>query len=127
MDLRIGVELFDESQQLRFAGRRGKIVLDRVKPAGLRGLALGFDIDLTGRVFANEDNCQARLKAFRGGCAGLFRHKRQHPLRCAFAINQKGLRLNARLRRIERCLNNRSSPCRQRWSPENPALAWLER
>jgi hypothetical protein len=56
VDRRIGIELFDEGKQLCFAGRRGKVVLDRVKPAGLRGLAFGFDIDLTCRIFADEDD-----------------------------------------------------------------------
>jgi hypothetical protein len=54
VDRRIGIELFDEGKQLCFTGRRGKVVLDRVKPAGLRGLAFGFDIDLTCRIFTDE-------------------------------------------------------------------------
>ncbi len=56
VDRRIGIELFDEGKQLHLARRRGKVVLDRMKPAGLRGLAFGFDIDLTCRIVADKND-----------------------------------------------------------------------
>ena len=56
VDVGIRIKVFDQGEQIRFARRRGKVVLDRVKPTGMSGLALGFDIDLTCRIFADEDD-----------------------------------------------------------------------
>jgi hypothetical protein len=85
----IGIELFDQGEQLRLARRRGKVVLDRMKPAGLRGLALGFDIDLTCRIVADK-----RRPGFSpcAASAGIFRHLRIHVLRRALTVDHKSLR-----------------------------------
>ncbi len=80
-----------------------------MKPAGLRGLALGFDIDLTCRIVADENDREARLQSLRGERPGIFRYPRNHLLRRALAVDQKSLRMNELLGMIERCLNNRFS------------------
>jgi hypothetical protein len=85
----IGIKQFDQGEQLRLARRRGKIVLDRMKPAGLRGLAFGFDIDLTCRIVADENDREARLQSLRGERAGIFGYPRNHLLRRAPAVDER--------------------------------------
>jgi hypothetical protein len=63
-----------------------------MKPAGLRGLALGFNIDLTCRIVADKDDREARLQSLRGERAGIFRYPRNHVLRRALTVDQKSLR-----------------------------------
>jgi hypothetical protein len=65
-------------------------MLDRVKSAVMRGLALGFNIDLTCRIFAGEENCETGRKSLRGERAGRFRHMGKRPRRDALAIDQYG-------------------------------------
>ena len=73
----IGIKLFDQGEQLRLARRRGKVVLDRMKPAGLRGL-----------------DREARLQSLRGERAGIFRR----------AITCSDARLPSIRRALERIL-----------------------
>ena len=55
VDFGVRIKRIDEGQQVRFACRRRKRVLNGVKAACLRSPAFGFDIDLACRVFAHDD------------------------------------------------------------------------
>ena len=96
MDGGIGIELFYQGEQLRLARRRGKVVLNRMKPAGLRGLAFGFDIDLTCGIVADKDDreagfspCAASARVFFVTRAITCSEARLPSIRRAFAPDRK--------------------------------------
>ena len=59
VDAGVLVELIDHRQQVVLADFRRELMLERRHAGGLGLLALGADIDLTGRIFAHQDHRQA--------------------------------------------------------------------
>ncbi len=91
MDRGIAIELIDERQEIVFAGRGREIILHRMEAAGLRRLALRFDIDLARRIFADEDHSKPGPHAFRDERRGLGGHFGQHHLGRLLAVDQQCL------------------------------------
>jgi hypothetical protein len=70
VDPGVGVQLADQVEQLAFRDRGVGAVVDRAHPDLLREAALVADVDLGGRVLADEDGGQARLAAVLGNEGG---------------------------------------------------------
>ena len=85
-DRLVGVEGCDQREQLGFASVRRQRVLHRMKAAGLRGLALGADIDLARRIGADQHDRQARRHPARDQRPRLRRDLFDHAVRDRLAV-----------------------------------------
>ena len=63
VDPRIAIDLVDQRQQVVLAGRSRQLVVRDIDPNRFAGFLLILDVQVRGRIVANQDRRQARFDA----------------------------------------------------------------